>query len=737
MPASTLTPERLRHVTLKANTRVQTATPSARASPQRRSQLTGWATRHVRLMLGVSIALLLLVVFAMRLLTLTELPPGFGPDELALVQEARSDPSLLPSSSDAPYGPSYHWLARLTGMIDGWSIRAARFPAALFGTIAAVTLVGLTRRVSSGPASPAMVLVFGLVAASTFPMLLFSGRADPAIVGCALAAIGLFCLHEASCSPAGSTRRGAWWSGAATALGLGLYSHIVFVFIVPLAIVVGISRIALYRTDAARIDRAGQSLALALLIVLSVPVAGQILAEPASLRGWLEIDWNGDGTLGRVRSPWGIVEGYAITWRSLVWDGYDGWLVNLPGRPLLDPLLAFWSGLGLLILLRHPLQATYTLTLGWLVIGLLPAALVAPGHPGLMLPAVPAMVVCVTLGVDAALRRARSRGPMLLRAVAVTVVVSSLASASWSAYSYVQLWGGADDTYFAYRGNIRDALSTSERLAGTSDMPVPVYVSLPLSPDPGDPASDVRALAAFLSPGTSEEGWIDGRTTLILPTTGSAVIVYPASAQPDPALRALLSAAGQTAIETGRTPQGETAREAWRVDERTRAALPYAVPTIRFPDGFELIGFSVAPDLGTVATTGLLPDPPRIAVTLVWSALVSSGPHTVQVQLVPSGAGIDSAAAEAATRSATIIISPSETVVNGSVRELIVTRLSVIVPNVPNADDGTEAPNDIVLDVQAGLLAADGRQLPALDPPIAAAGDFAHLDRIEYIADAR
>lgn len=708
---------------------MQIVSSPASQSSNRRQHVTRWTTRHAGSLTLLAILLVVLITLGTRLNALNTQPPGLAPDELTIVQEARADLSLIPdaSTATASYGPSYRWLVRVSGSLGGWNVLTVRLSAVLLGLLFVIAMFQMAREGSTSR----LGLAVGLAAASVFPLIVFSRRADPAVVAGALATIALLCLLRVL--HAESDRQRWWWIGSAVALGLGLYSHITFILIVPLLLIVGLGLVVTGRAGTAHIDRTGVMLALAILLVMVAPIAARCITEPETLRGWLEIDWDGDGTVERIGAPWEVVEGYAVTWRSLVWGGYDAWPVNLPGRPLLDPLLAAWVIVGLLVILRHPGHARQALTLGWLLIAMLSAALVAPGHPGLLLPALPALLLCLVIGVDAALRCARSHGAMWERAASTLVVASLLMSALWSSYDYYWSWSGADDTYVAYQGDVRDALRASERLADTSASDTPVYLSL--AGRPGSATSDDRTLAAFLADDASSSRWIDGRTTLVIPMTGSGYVVYPMTVLPDPTLRALLSASGQTVAESGQTPDGALAWEAWRVDQRTRAALPFTVPTIRFPDGYELVGFSVAPDFGAVATTGQLPDPPRIAVTLVWSAPVSTGPHTVRVRLVPTGAGIDPAVAAGLAQIAETTVVPSRTIVNGSVRELIVTRLSVVVPQM--TIEGADATDGVVLDVQAGLLAADGDVLAPLSPPSARAGDFAHLNQIEYVPDAR
>ncbi len=62
----------------------------------------------------------------------------------------------------------------------------------------------------------------------------------------------------------------------------------------------------------------------------------------------------------------------------------------------------------------------------------------------------------------------------------------------------------------------------------------------------------------------------------------------------------------------------------------------------------------------------------------------------------------------------------------GSDRELIVVRVSVPVPLTA----------EMIIDVEATLIGPDGDILAPVDPPSAIVGDYAHLNRVQYLPSA-
>jgi hypothetical protein len=511
-----------------------------------------------------------------------------------------------------------------------------------------------------------------------------------------------------------------WLAAAGAAAGLGLYAHVSFL---PVVVVLPLAGLILWLRGGpgnagVELDGVGLAVLLAAFLVVAAPLVVDAALDPGTVRARVEQDWDGDGRRERAGDLARVARGYGTTLESLVWRGSEVRELNLPGRPWLDPLLALAALAGVALALRHPLAPLHAVALLWLAGFLLPAALVAPGNPALLQPLLPVLVLFPLLGPRALLDLARRRGRLAARLAGAAAVL--VAGAGWSLVDYAARWAPADATERAYRGDVRDAIATAEELLASGS---PVYLGM----RPEDrPLLDYLAPDSAGRPGSVPAGpvlhTVDTRTTLVVPAAGGGYLVYPASSAPPAELAALL---GPRPVATGRDLGGQPAYAVWRAGEELRGRLPATVPTIRFPDGFALVGFAIRPDLGDVATTGQLPDPPRVAVTLVWDVPRGAPPHLARVRLVPSDPAL--AGRDQLVESGETWLTAGPPLAAGNRgRELIVTRLSVPVP------EGA----DPVIDVQAGLLSAGGELLPPLGPPSVIVGDYAFLNRVQYVRDS-
>src|SRR5690606_36974210 len=256
---------------------------------------------------------------------------------------------------------------------------------------------------------------------------------------------------------------------------------------------------------------------------------------------------------------------------------------NIPGRPLLAPILVVWGALGLGYALRRPLEPLHAGALIWLAGFLVTAIAIAPGNHEQMLALTPALFFFPVLGMAVTVRAALERGTRTATVVITVVALSIIGSAVWSVYDYVQ-WTGDGETYQAFQGDVRDALEEVAVLPNDGHM---VYFST------GKHGRIVRYLASERS-----RRDFDNTSTLPLPAEGSAYLVVPASAALHESLALYLTE--ESLAATGKDPDGENAYRVWFVDVRTRERLPYAVPTIFFEHGPVLVGFEVSPlDTGT------------------------------------------------------------------------------------------------------------------------------------------
>jgi hypothetical protein len=352
-------------------------------------------------------------------------------------------------------------------------------------------------------------------------------------------------------------------------------------------------------------------------------------------------------------------------------------------------------------------------TVIWLVGFGLPAALLDPGNPALLAPLLPVIGLLPVVGVQAGWERARQRGERTQRIVSIVIVASLAGSVIWSLYSFRD-WSRSDTTYLAFNAGLREALAAVDDLRPGS---TPVYIAT---------TPETAPLLAYLGPDQGSgrlQRAIDSRETLVIPADGIGYVVTTSTHPLPTELHYLLD--GQPPVDSGEMPSGADAWQIRIAGQPARDRLPWTLPALSFTDGFNLAGFDIRPDLGDVATTGRLPDPPRVVVTLVWDVPRGATPHVARVRLVPAESLSGIPEEDATLAEARLTASPPIAAGNRG-RELIVVRLSVPVPESP----------DLIVTVQAGLARADGTvQLPT-NAGASAAGEYVILNRIQYVPDS-
>ncbi|HUG13478.1 MAG TPA: glycosyltransferase family 39 protein [Thermomicrobiales bacterium] len=663
------------------------------------------------------VALVGAVALLARLPGLDTSPPGFALDEARAALHARSIgldgapfPLLPDSAAPGAREPLFAWQLKLTGSLSGWSVAGARAATALAGVVVAVCCaLWLRRALGAG-----WGIAGGLLVATSFWQLTLSRQVSAGMAGAALLALGVWLLWGGFDTQRAAMRRRApgWipFAGAGAAFGLALYAFaplLAFVPVVPAA-----CGLAAWRMHRERRPFDGRGLAIGLAVMLAVvaPVAIDAALHVDEARERIESALTHTGAATGGRGPLAIARGLATTVESLFWRGPDNPRVNIPGRALLDPLLALWTALGIGYAARFAGRPLHAFALAWLAGSCVVTAVVAPGQPELLLAATPAVFLFPMLALRSAYGYLRPRGALARELAQVIVAGAVVASAGWSAFDYTERWSSSPATWAAFSGDTRAALAA---LADLPDRGEPVYFS----------TWDERPLVELLIPERPPR-IVDGRATLAIPDASGGYLVFARSGAPDRALLRYVNGAGSASADepfaTGTGPDGEVAWEIWRIGQSARERLPYTLPSIRFPNRIQLVGFAFAPDFGDVATTGALPDPPRLVVVLVWTVPRDMRPHLAEVRLVPA----DQPHLDEAIESATVWLSPlaDATRSPSAGREIVLQRVSVVVPET----------GERIVDIQVTLWGPDGEARPPYGPSQLLVGDYAFLNRIQY-----
>ncbi len=468
-----------------------------------------------RLELPLLIVILLAAV-SFRFHQLDRVPPGLTHDEGAIGFFARQVAQGRGFTIDAPYGyanePFTKYAAaivlNLVGPTD-WALRAHQalwgvllvlgaflWGRAAFGRAAGLSASALvavnfwpvmTSRfaLNSNPAPALVTFAFWLMWVALFKE---NFRARPlAWLGFALALAGALVTYEAS--------RGAW---------LALPAFLFYLAIVGPR------------------QRLGQ---FAVALTFGTALALPHLLNPAA--------WGRTGTLATaLTSAAGgnfdpLIRNALEALGTLFVKGDPFVVYNIPGRPVLDPLLGVLFVGGLLFCLWRWRQPANAFALLWFGAGFAPAA--AIGAFTMMLHAITAQAIVLTLpalAVQGLVPQKFSR--LAWGGFALLIGFNALVSFD----DYFNRWANAPDTRAAYFSNFA-AVTAHLRSTPFSG---PVALSSPFPGLPHDPfIADLRLRRDDL-----DLRWFDSREALVFPQAGESLLVLPANAQPDPLFAARL-----------------------------------------------------------------------------------------------------------------------------------------------------------------------------------------------------
>ena len=479
------------------------------------------------------VLLILLAAVLLRLWRLDEVPPGLTHDEANNIHDAASildgeRPVYFPVAQGKE--PLYPYTVAALMVFLGRSAWVMRLCSALWGLLTIVMSYAWARR-AFGPAVALMTaagLTVGFWPLSTARMGL-RAIALPALFSAATWLLwrGMG-VRPGKNRPGNSSVSGSAIAGLA--LGLSLYTYLAS-RLMPLVFMLFALFLYLFGRDAWR--RMGKWVVLALVVaaVAAAPLFLYLNAHPAAEIRIGQLDRPLRALLAGEPGP--LLERSKEAALMISFEGDTFIPYNIPGKPLLDPVMSVLFYSGLLMAVRRWRQPAYAFALLWFGVGMTPA--LATGVDAANLRAIaaqPVVYLFPSLSLAAIGRFATGRverWPSLViiaGGAAFFVIVGAL-----TGRDYFYRWAPDRDVRVHYH---TDLVAIAKEIEA---VPRPITAISALYPGQ---YHDPRIVEAELQEGTENLRWFDGRAGLFLPHSEGARMIIPAGMAFDPALRPLV-----------------------------------------------------------------------------------------------------------------------------------------------------------------------------------------------------
>jgi len=437
--------------------------PPSRASRRRKP------ARHWYLIISVT---LLLVAAVLRLSGLRDAPPGMSTEELINAQLAdhmREGDITVVYTQVAPSREGLYFaiLAAFTS-VTGRGTMFWRLPSAFIALLSLAVTASLARRLF-GPR--VALLTLGLMSVSFWPVWL--GRAVYHFTLMPLlTALTLYILTRTFLAER-PIQAGLWFSASGLIVGIDQYAHVTAWTLLLIPVVFILARWARHPEDIRR-HWGNIFYALGLFLVLILPLLAYLLLHP----GTRDIGLSGplpDVLLELPRRLAGSLVGIGVRGDSFA-------NVNLPGRPLLGPLLSLLLLVGVGISIARWRRQAYALALIWLVAGLLPTML-SPRSPNfehmiILLPLVFMLPAVALYELRWAARKFLAEWdqlPYLLVGIHLAAAALISGTAAVTVQDYFVTWIALPEVRQAYQAEI----GAIGRYLDTDTDPTPIVICAP------------------------------------------------------------------------------------------------------------------------------------------------------------------------------------------------------------------------------------------------------------------
>lgn len=547
----------------------------------------------------LAMILILWLALFLRVWQLDTLPPGLHYDEAFNGTMAREVLRGInrPIFFTPNFGeePLHIYTEALLFSILGESPWTIRLVSAVFGVIFVAALYACAR--AFFPRSDLLALVAAFLAATLYWAINFS-RIGIETNGLPM----LLTLSAAALAHAYRKRQWHWILGAGFLMGATVYTYLASRLWLPAVFLWFVYLVLFHRRVVREHFSKWVVLGAAALLTLA-PLLLFFIFNPVAF----------SGRSGTVFTPEIFAVNAARTAGMFFFFGDLDPRDNLPGRPALDILLAFFFSSGLIVALARFRKPLYALLLIWFVVMCLPSALTefAPNFRR-AIGAMPAMILLCALGVEQIWKlKLQLANFQFARVVQFAVIAALALSAFWSGRAYFVEWASGTGLFYSFDAGL---LQVANALAAR-----PREHALYLTPDYDEHytviwALDGRALSSF-----------DGRRALALPNSSRAAS-YGIITRED------------TVTETLLRERGVDARLAEKfVDaEGNPYATLYEIPATNAPSQTQGIRVGNFAELLAARVSPLQPQAEEnIRVELHWLALNAADKnYTVSVQLI-------------------------------------------------------------------------------------------------------
>lgn len=488
---------------------------------------------------------IIIVGILLRFTALTQAPPGLTHDEADHALDALGVLNgIRPLYFTVGYGrePLYDYVTSIIMLIAGPSYIASRLTAAAFGLALMVLVYAFVRQASGNPwlalATMAAICVgFWAVMHSRAALRSIT---LPTIY--AASALALWRAFRVTVEPDFriELRRASWgWfvlSGIL--LGTSIYTYLAARVMWAVVPALFVYLLIIYRRQVVKL-LIGLPIVLGTALAVAVPLILYLRNNPSAEVRISQLASPLDSLLAGDPGPLltNVLAGLQIVFIS----GDDLWLYNIPGRPLLTPLLGVLFVVGFVIALENILRPHRRVRQGsvtqvqafrmtslnaWMLLtaaaGIVPALVVGIGGSSTrVIGMMPALYYFPALGVwklsewaDSATEQHGARVVWGSYSLIIAVVLGI------TVHQYFHVWANARDVRVAYHTTL---IETLRELEQRDDLGQDIALS---TITPG-PFHDSAVATVWLKRDDLDLRWFDGRSALVVPASDSGTWIFP------------------------------------------------------------------------------------------------------------------------------------------------------------------------------------------------------------------